>query len=184
MNDLSSGRFDPSVYCKQNFEDIQAYVRDHFSLIQTFYAELLARSPRYPKIDFETLYMCLHDQDKENILPRSFVEISFLKATTKFQSVRGIKGALNRGELLETLVRCAVQVNQNKLSVEQLDSFVTDLVSPIAYSSTILATRAKIRKYRSVNNFLHDNQEFLETLYTQFKLDGKFTQQSAINLFS
>ena len=90
---------------------------------------------KYPNIGYDTIKDALMEQQKMDrdftSLPRSFIELSFLKASTRFQSARGLKGVLNRAELLEMIVRCANSAAQNKLTLDNLRIFMSTYVDPV-----------------------------------------------------
>ena len=81
---------------------INNLIKQNFRMINTYYTELLVKSNKFPRVDFESYKSSIEEID-ETVFQRAQLEISFQSASRS----RGLVGGCSRGEFMELIVRSA-----------------------------------------------------------------------------
>lgn len=123
-----------------------ASMHSQFKLFSVFFKEMIAKSPKFPKIDYDTIsnFVFNHHESKDGadmnlaipeseVLSRASIELSYVKAT-RTQKTRGLSGKLCRAELFDLLIRLVHQIFAKKI-VAGFDVFVQKFIEPVFLSS-------------------------------------------------
>lgn len=164
---------------------------------------MLADSPtKYPQISWEATNAFLDRVYSGNSalsnykkVQRSQVELCFIGAT-RTDDTKGLKSAMQRSELLDFLLRLAIQFLKANFETREplshhLQFFFNSYVRRITEESPIERHRRIIWRSTVLNEFLFDNHEGLNELYLDAKrsrghgpLANKFTIEAANRFFS
>lgn len=88
--------------------------------------------------------------------------------------------------MMDFLVRSFNQIiPKDKQKVDSFAAFVEQYVNPNICNSKIIQTRKFIRSDKSLNNFYHENEEILLSIFqSHFEGQNGFTLKSAQNMIS
>ena len=134
-------------------------------------------------------------QVARSMLSKSRMETAYIRATRQ-DAGTGLKGTINRGELMEIMMRFTWAVHENnplvKMISDNLQAIINTYLLPIDKRSRILPDRKIIRASVNLNQFLYNNILGLRMIYSEKKLwrvpgkgqyIGYFYYQSGVNLF-
>jgi hypothetical protein len=80
-------------------------------------------------------------------------------------------------------VRCADQLSHKQVP-EKLPEFLQTVFQPIAAASKLETVRQEIRKRRSINQLLDENQPCIQQLFREYETREGFTLPGAVKLIN
>lgn len=115
LNDLNSDDFEIGKIIKDE-DDCKAcidFLKDNMAPFMTFQKQLMFMSNKYPQINWEVLFRTVDALQTDSAFPysdckiiRGQLEIIFMRATRN-DKVGGLRGAVQRAELLDFMMRLA-----------------------------------------------------------------------------
>ena len=104
---------------------------------------------------------------------------------TKYDGVKGVSGALTRGQFFEIIIRLTQQRYPREKTSGKLGDFIVNYWKPFYDSSKILPIRTTIRESKKVNQLLFDNKRALFEFFLEYReIPVGFTYRSATRLLN
>lgn len=201
--ELAEDMFNMDKYIK-NHEDrakCEAALVDHMEALLIMQKYLIIDSTRFPQIDWEAIIAygeavqdsVTFNAMTQNKLQRAQFELCFISAT-RSDGVKALQGDLQRGELLDFLMRCAQQWVRQEYGYKEmvhphLAEFFDAYVAPAAEHSRLEEQRLIIRKSKRLNELLYDNHQGLTEVFehckqpTEHSRQPQFTFEAALPFF-
>lgn len=173
---------DKYVKNQEDQDKCKSMLVDNLDIIIIMQKYLIIESTKFPQIDWESMISYLEEvQESElfnhytaNKLQRAQFELIFI-SSTRTDGVKGLQGDLQRGELLDFLMRSAQQwVRQEygyrEMIYNHMNEFLQAYVEPASEFSKIEEQRIVIRKSKRLNELLFDNNKGLLEVFEHFKI--------------